>query len=126
VEVGTGAEMKPSFMGGEVILRAADGVGPWHEGDRTANAAFLFRGCEQRHQCVDGDGAGQFAGMEGGLKIGGGRILRRTLEPIDREFVEYPLCVRLYTLDRLAHVSSPSKESRRLKAPAPEPGLMRL
>ena len=77
VEIGAGAQMEAALHVAEMILRASHGIGRRHDGDVAENAALGLGGAQLRHQRVDGDDAGQFAGVEGRLDIGGRRFLRR-------------------------------------------------
>ena len=75
VEVGAGAQVEAALVLAEMILRAADRVGPGHDGDVALDAALGLGLVQHRHQRVDGDDARQFAGMERRLQIGRGAAL---------------------------------------------------
>lgn len=107
VEIGAGAEIESALVLAEMILRPADRIGPRHDGDGAFDAALGLGLGQHRHQRVDGDDARQFAGMQGGLEIGGRSRLVRALEAEDREFVSDSLAVAGDALDRLLHEVSP-------------------
>ena len=87
----------------EMILRASDRIGRGHDGDVAEDAALGLGRAQLRHQRVDGDDAGQFAGMERRLDIGGRRLLRRALEAEHGEFVGHALGVARQFFDRRFH-----------------------
>ncbi len=103
VEIGAGTEVETPFLLGEMVLGAADRVGPRHQRD-VASDASLGLGLRQfRHQRVDGDGSRQFAGVQGGLQIGGRSRLIGARKPEHREFIGDAFAVALQPLDRFFH-----------------------
>ena len=118
VEIVAGAEMEAALMFAEMILRAADRVGPGHDGDVALDAAFGFGLVQRRHQRVDGDDARQFAGMEGRLQIGRGRGLVGAGEAEHREFVGNAFGIAGDAFDRFLHGLPPGEA--RTHAPLPK------